>query len=563
MTDSTVNNDEITSRAAAAIEKVCAMTADEREAALVSMLVPTREKHVTYGNPLSGIETLVPFLLDVERVDLGIFGVGIETPGGGSFLMRRVEPGATDAGGLYTLEVTAEAVQEAMRAAGREEFDELSDDDISFAFEDTQAAEPTDTAPMGGDDMPAVSISASIVPVIVEPTEECAREGIQARQLMMLDLLVWLAIADAFEAGDQEQADLLFALAYFDGPKETGRHLRTKGVTRVMDISPAINAVFNPTSRHYLQPQDYFSGEGVAVPVGDAGKLEIGLRAPADADISKFSPTDTLAEHERYWLDMVNTRALQGESVIRGSDLLKSAGCRNPYARGMAKTMAEAAEDVLKLTRYGTFINTTGEKIPRSRNGRRLVSSMTYRPIIDAEFMLNEYEVEVEAKDEAEANDEGKKTVKLIRDFEIRLRNESDPIKSLPFFDYSMATGRYIEAGDFPKCFKGLTGLKQSHRYMWHYVERQLKTKGLAHGNTILFSTMFDALQMGGTDRNAQKRQQRMLDMLEKMLRRAAGGHKVDGSLEYEPIIKSWRYKTEAGRRVGITVTPLEDGESE
>lgn len=546
MTDS-VEDNSIESVADEVYSDLEGMTADEREKLFWQAVTETRRRHLRFGGRVGRFHS---FKVDVPHIELGLWGVVLSVSSDDVLYLEAPDEGESTSGGIYQFVIDEESVRNTLENATVD--DGTDEDGVRVRFKDAIESMEGKIGSAGVGEVHAikgtVEIRGGFEPLIIKPAADIS--NVDEKQLTIVDILAWLEIADALAAGDERQAATILHLAYstFDAGKQKapGRYVRTKGVTRVMDISPAVNAVFNPTSRHYLQPQDYFSGDGVAVPVGEAGRLEIGLRAPADADISTFSPTDRLAEHERYWLDMVNTRALQGEGVIHGSDLLKSAGCRNPYSRTMAGTMAEAAEDILKLTRYGAFIDVTGERMPKSRNKHRLISSLQYRPIIDAEFYINRY---------ADGSDE-------VRDFEIRLRNQDEPIKSLPFFDYSATTGRYIEAGEFPACFKGMR-IQQDHRYMWHHVERQLKTKGLTHGNTILFSTMFEALQLDGTDRNAQKKRQRMLDMLEKMLRRAAGGHRVGGSLEYEPIIKSWRYKTEAGRRVGITITPLEDVEDE
>lgn len=330
------------------------------------------------------------------------------------------------------------------------------------------------------------------------------------------------------------------ALASKRESAESGRYIRTKDVPIIIDISPASNAVFNPANPHYLQPQDYFSGNSKTVPVGDAGSLEVALKASADVDMGADPITYMLKLPERYWLDFVSTMAKEGHSTIRGSDLLKLAGYTNPYQRSAADTMGEAARAAFKMLHTGLFIDTTGEKIRKSAGGRRLVSSRTFRPIIDGEFSLDEYE-------------DGNGTV---RDFEIRLRDKDDPIRSLPFLGYSLMTGRYLEAKGTPECFSGLR-LNTDHRLMWWYIDRQLRSKGLR--DTILFETMFKALDIGQDgSRAAQQKRKRMIDMLEKMLRRAAGGHKTDGRLEYEPIIKAWSYKTRAGRRIGVDIVPLD-----
>lgn len=518
------------------------MTSEERNRTFWDEVSETAKRHLTFGGVVGRLRS---FTLDVETVTFGLWGAELHLPEGKVLYVEVPAEDETTAGNVYQFVVSEESVRRALEQAEVETEDDVStfEDAIKSALE-RQADGNHERQPEVRTIKGNFAFEGGFVPVILKPAPGI--EDAAEKQLTLVDILTWLEIADSFDAGDVMRASKILHLAYsafdVDQPEEPRRYVRTKGVPRVIDISPAANAVFDPSNPHYLQPQDIFSGEGVSIPLKDAGTLKVALRAPEDADITKFSTDDMLNLRESYWLNLIGSLARRGETSIRGSDLLKQAGFTNPFQRGMADTMTEAANAVFKLTRWGAFIDVTGERIRKTAKGRRLISSSKWQPVIDGDFYLDRYEAEDGAEGEA-------------RDFEIILRDKEDPIRSLPFLAYATDTGRFIEYAGFPECFKGMR-LTMDHRIMWFYVTRQTQTNGLKHGGTILFSTMFKALRMDGNSKAEKQKRKRMVDTLEKMLRRAAGGRG-----KYDPIIKSWRYKDEAGRHVGVVIKPLDDDE--
>ena len=225
------------------------------------------------------------------------------------------------------------------------------------------------------------------------------------------------------------------------------------------------------------------------------------LDALQDFNIEDDPTSYGLTAKERYWHETAETLARDGYTVIRGSDLLKKNGFLNPYRKEAADVMKEAARVMYDLTGRRIAIDTT-DQYKHGREGATLRRQTTLRPIIDGEYSFTEWD-----------DDSG-----AVRDFEVELRGDT-PEESFPLLEYQLEHKMFSDIPGDDDCLDGLR-LTLDHRVLWREVRRRMLSHELS-SNRIRFDTLFKSLGMTDTTRAAKAKRERMLDQLDKMLRRA------------------------------------------
>lgn len=296
----------------------------------------------------------------------------------------------------------------------------------------------------------------------------------------------------------------------------------------IVSTDQITRALFDPHSESYMAGMDYWSEEPKRIRSAKHGVIALQLKLPLTTDIHR-PETYQLSARESFWLDAAYKLARDGRTTITGRDLLKKNGYSNPYRASEA--MRSAADSMLMLTHTEIAVDTTDEynKRPGARKVNRRV---TFKPIVDGEFSLLE-------------DSKG-------GDFEVELNG--DPVEAMATLRYILDHRMFGVIPGHDDCLDGLR-LDVDHRLMWRYVRRRVLEDGT--NNRIIFDSMFETLNLDGADRHKKKR---MIDQLEKMLRRACrkNHRKGKATVEHTQVFSSWKWVVGAdGARRGVEIKPL------
>lgn len=380
---------------------------------------------------------------------------------------------------------------------------------------------------------------------------------VEPTQTTLEFLLGMLAVydAEADEAGGAQilRVAELFYSTYLDTrdplskfEKERQPYLRDYDVMVTTD--PIAGALFDPGRDGYIEPGEWWDEEPKEIRSSKHGHIALQLRLPQGIQIDDEQAEQKLTATERFWYETAEKLAREGRHIIRGSDMLKKNGFSNPYRKTSAPTMADAARAMVTLTGRRIFIDTTNEYKGVKHGGMELKRQITLRPILDGEYSFTEW-------------GDGSKTV---RDFEIRLRTDN-PVDAFALLGYQLEHGMFADLPGHDDCLDHMGKLTLDNRKMWREVRRRMAIEnmpgdGVRGERRILFSTLFKTLDIPGTTRADEAKRMRMLDMLEKMLRRACrDDHTYRGKkIKHTRLFRSWRFIERGGRRYGVEITPLQ-----
>ena len=308
-------------------------------------------------------------------------------------------------------------------------------------------------------------------------------------------------------------------------PKRTrrARNVTTKNVVMPND---AITNAFFARDATAIQPWDYFNHDtadkSLAIPTGGKGTANVIVIQDANTTIDAAIETYRMTPEDRFWLEAICSLARDGYTVIRGSDLLKFNGYRNPYQASAQDTMRRAYQSVRKMWRMHIAIDTTNEKKTRYSG---LSESYDEQPLIDCNWSVLRFE-------------DG------TLDFEITLNltNNGTPLGALPLAVYAADKKQLLLAERTDLEFETIGKLTLDHRLMWRYVLRRMKDKTTS--TTIVFDTIFKNIGLEDADRFKRGK---MLTILHRMLEE----RQKDGVLTF-----TWN--RDKGRRAeySVTITP-------
>lgn len=332
----------------------------------------------------------------------------------------------------------------------------------------------------------------------------------------------------------------------------------------VMMTSRVSNAMFNPADKDYIRAKDY-NGTPHDLQTGRKGADMTAQLSLFMDDIDNMTraeiATKQLSSVQEFWLTAVHSIAFDNpyETHIYGSDIVKRYGWANPSQKNhktkkdpdtgksvrnkanelLDNPLEDAAREITKMTMISCSVDVSREASKLYKRGK-VVKGIEIRPIIDGRVTL------IETVDE-------KGHIK--KDFVLKLRpDEGKPVtNALPTFEYSKSRGdiRTLNSGLFnfeqtkqgDKIIKPVYQVNTTHRRMIAYIMKQVSSKGMS--NTIMFETMFASL---GIDLNKDTRY-RASKKLEQML----------NNLMARGFIKSWTFKWQGQKRVGVTVLPSQN----
>lgn len=314
------------------------------------------------------------------------------------------------------------------------------------------------------------------------------------------------------------------ALAYPTKRQMKRKYLTTK--TRVMQNDTVTNALFG-RDENAIQPAQYFGGKENAIEIATGKKLSASLYLVNDMSVEDAVEAYRLSPVDRFWLEGVCSMAHDGTDVIRGSDLLKFSGYKNPYQETSRGVMEQAIRSITKMRKLEVMIDTTKEL----SHYKGLSQAIDFKPIIDCNYRLMRF-------------DDG------TSDFEIMLNvpKGGAPIDALPLAVYASDKKQLLAAPREEMEFKTVKRLSLDHRVMWAYVLRRIETKGLSE--TLRFDTILKNTVDGEITRNKRFK---MLRVLHSMLEE----RQADGKLTFE-----WIRNERTGRDEKVIITPTEKAKS-
>lgn len=303
---------------------------------------------------------------------------------------------------------------------------------------------------------------------------------------------------------------------------------RPRNVTTREVVMPndAITNAFFARNKHAIQPWDYFNHDtpekALAVPTGKKGTASVIVIQDASTTIDAAIETYRMTPEDRFWLEAICSLARDGYTVIRGSDLLKFNGYKNPYQKSAQSTMNRAYHSVRKMWRMHIAIDTTKENKTKYSG---LLESYDEQPLIDCNWSVLRFE-------------DG------ALDFEITLNltNNGTPLGALPLAVYASDKTQLLFAERTDLEFATIGKLTLDHRLMWRYVLRRMKDKTTS--TTIVFDTIFKNIDLENIDRFKRGK---MLSILHKMLEE----RQKDGALTF-----TWNRNKSGRAEYSVTITP-------
>ena len=373
-------------------------------------------------------------------------------------------------------------------------------------------------------------------------------------------VLAWLAGYDALGDGEPDDETLreaarIFTLTFnvfFDVQTvEDNRGDEGKGAARpyvydknVMIATDQITgALFDRGREGYIEPAQYWSDEPKEIKSSKNGFVYLQLRLPTTTEITDDISTYELAARHDYWLGAAHKLVREGHTLITGEMILKKNGYDNPYSESMANTMRAAAEAMYQLTHMEIAVDTTNQYGKRKSGGMELNKRTTMRRIFGYEFSFTEWK---------------RKDGTVVPSFELEYKGKGDPVSSCPLLEYQLEHKMFSDVPADDDCLAGLK-LSLDHRIMWRYVRRRVLEERTT--DRIRFDSMFTTLGMDGDSAAAKRKRRKMIDQLEKMLRRACRDDHDDPrrkrKVKHTRLFKSWRYLEDATGRYGVEIVPL------
>lgn len=378
------------------------------------------------------------------------------------------------------------------------------------------------------------------------------------KPVLYTDMLFTVAVAAPVEDGDNERADhILDLLAAWDGSKKwldarrgTGEDREAaKGTTYLRDKNVMIatdqitGSLFDRGREGYIEPAQYWSDEPKEIKSSRNGFVYLQLRLPTTTEITDDISTYELAARHDYWLGAAHKLVREGHTLITGEMILKKNGYDNPYSESMANTMRAAAEAMYQLTHMEIAVDTTNQYGKRKSGGMELNKRTTMRRIFGYEFSFTEWK---------------RKDGTVVPSFELEYKGKGDPVSSCPLLEYQLEHKMFSDVPADDDCLAGLK-LSLDHRIMWRYVRRRVLEERTT--DRIRFDSMFTTLGMDGDSAPAKRKRRKMIDQLEKMLRRACRDDHDDTrrkrKVKHTRLFKSWRYLEDATGRYGVEIVPL------
>lgn len=317
---------------------------------------------------------------------------------------------------------------------------------------------------------------------------------------------------------DLDCAKSVRACAY---PQKRPRKTRNLMADTVRMPNDAVHKALLDKPETEITASQYW-GDGIQIATGRSSFAKVTITN--DFEFDEAMEAYKLGPIDRFWYEALCSLAYEGYSTIRGSDLLKFNGYKNPYQQTARKVMVQALNSIMKMTRVRVVIDATNEL----KAYPNLAQSYGFKPVIDG-------------------------TVYVMRftddtcDFEIRLHTDNDgtPFGALSIAAYARDKKQLVAAKREDMEFKTVGSLRDDQRRMWRYVMRRAREHKTS--NTILFDTIFRNIGLEDMTRN---KRYKMLRTLRAMLEEKQS----DGVLEFAWI-------REHDRDVKVIVTLADSGE--
>ena len=309
--------------------------------------------------------------------------------------------------------------------------------------------------------------------------------------------------------------------ALFHPAKRPGRHRGPRTTTIWSPNDAVTKALMQRGGKQEILPYQYFGdyAKNIEIDTGKNMQAKLTIIVGDKMSFDDLVETYRLGPIDQFWYESIASIAWDGQAVIRGSDMMKLRGWKNPYQEHARKVMKQALRSASKMNSIKVIVDTTSERKGLYRN---LAESYGSRAIVSGEIDIMRF-------------DDG------TFDFEIRLNTTLDgtPFGALPLAVYAKDKRQIVSASEEEMEFKTVKNLTLEHRMMWSYVMKRLREENTS--NTILFDTIFKNIGLEDADRH---KRWRMLKTLERML----DERESQGLLAYE-----WKPKGE--NKVSIAPT--------
>lgn len=264
-------------------------------------------------------------------------------------------------------------------------------------------------------------------------------------------------------------------------------------------------------------------GQAIAVKTGrgigaDVVVVRTGLTiVPGNTSVDAAIDSYRLTPEDRFWLEAVCSIARAGHRDIRGSDLLKFRGYKNPYQPSARDVMHRAFHCLQKMSCTRITIDTARER----KKYEDIRERYDLRPIIDCNWSVMRFDDDT-------------------LDFEIQLNmtGSDSPLGAIPLAIYARDKKELLVADRKDLEFKKVR-LTYKHRLMWSYMVHRIRSKSV--NKTIVFDTLFRNITDEDIDRFERRR---LLDVLRRML----DERQAEGRLRFQ-----WNLKNGADYSVTIT----------
>lgn len=313
----------------------------------------------------------------------------------------------------------------------------------------------------------------------------------------------------------------------------------TRGENTIFAAADPVNgAIFDKARSDHITAQEIWNGEPKRINAPKGGTIDVTVKPYKGAEISINHSDVDLNAKDQFWLDALGTLARGGHREVRGTQILSKYGFANPYSPSVAKTLKEAADTYRRFSTTLIAYDATDAYKHKAINGLELHRRIDLEPLLKLDKLsLESY------------GEDGE-----VKDFVLTLGGET-PIDALPTQRFSHVIGATIPLLIDWSTFAGLRPTLL-HRQAIAYLYRRVYKQGT--NDTILFDSLFKALDMPGDSVAQKRKRERLLDALEKMLDRMTGRRKnADGSPVYPKVFESWKWHKNKGKRDGFTIQKL------
>lgn len=342
--------------------------------------------------------------------------------------------------------------------------------------------------------------------------------------LTQLEVLACLAID---RSTDEELSSKIFFELF--NPIQKERKPRGQGAVKAPFIQSANDSVTNALfgrDANAIQPAQYFLNEPIEISTGS--NISAKILIANDFELNEAIEAYRLDAYDRFWFEKVCTIAQEGRTEIRGSEILKLAGYKNPHRQSSYSTMASAARSIDKMRRTTVSIDTSNESGKYSKNRGKCIESVTLRNVIMCTIDLEKYE-------------DG------THDFTLKLTppEQDNPTSALPLFLYAKDKGQVLELPNDDSAFRGPDNIRPTieARVMWSYVERRIIAK--SQSKAIVIETIFKNMDL---EKAPKKKKEQLKATLRKMLR----NYKSNGK------IARYSWKNKGTLREAVVIEPIE-----